>query len=196
MKITDARIENGDYRNALESVNALLQEYPEYSARVNANLTAEQVRYLIHGMSPVEAELTARISTQGGVQTRKGREAMVELSRFYIFEDEDKIERAFQMLSQVVEYKQDPVTAAQAQFLLGEYYEKKGEYTEAGKEFFKASLKDTEGADFRAYSIYRAALSMKQVGKSREIQELVSRLEKNYPQSEWTQKGKKLLEEE
>jgi TolA-binding protein len=196
MKITDARIENGDYRDALESVNELLQEYPEYSERVNAKLTAEQVRYLIRGMSPAEAELTARISTQGGVQSRQGREAMVELSRFYIFEDEDNIERAFQMLSQVVEYKRDSVTAAKAQFLLGEYYEKKGMYTEAGKEFFKASLKDTEDADFRAYSIYRAALSMKRVGKSREIGELVSRLEKNYPQSEWTQKGKKLLEEE
>lgn len=196
LKSTDARIENGDYQNALKSITVLKQEYPEYAARVNANFTAEQLRYLIYGMSPVEAELTARISTQGGVQTREGREAMVELSRFYIFEDEGKIERAFQMLSQVVDHKHDPVTAAQAQFLLGEYYEKKGEYTEAGKEFFKASLKETEDADFRAYSIYRAALSMKRVGKSREIQELVSRLEKNYPQSEWTQKGKKLLEEE
>ncbi len=196
LKLTDVKIESGDYQSALESVNELIDEYPDYSARVNANFTAEKVRYLIYGMSPVEAELTARISTEGGVRSRKGREAMVELSRLYIFEDQDKIERAFQMLSQVADHKQDPVTTSRAQFLLGEYYEKKGNYVKAGKEFFKASLKETEDSDFRAYSIYRAALSMKKVGKSREIEELVSRLEENYPQSEWTQKGKMLLEEE
>ncbi|MBA7540136.1 hypothetical protein ES705_32430 [subsurface metagenome] len=47
-----------------------------------------------------------------------------------------------------------------------------------------------------AYSIYRAAKSMKQAGKKRELQELVKRLEENFGGTEWSHKGEKLLSNE
>ena len=128
------------------------------------------------------------------MKTREGRDAMLELSRLYILEKGKKLERAFQMISQVNEVD-DPVTGAEAQFLLGEYYERLGEYEKAGREFFKASLKNPDEQEFMAYSIFRAAFSMKQAGKSREVSELVKRLEQGFPESEWTLKGKKLIEE-
>ncbi len=194
MKSSDVYVELGQYPVALRLIETLMQQYPDYSRVVDAELRAEEIRYLIYGFSRREAELTAVISKQGGVKTREGREAMLELSRLYILEKGQKLERAFQMLSQVNEVD-DPVTGAEAQFLLGEYYERLGEYEKAGREFFRASLKNPDEQEFMAYSIFRAAFSMKQAGKSREASELVKRLEEGFPESEWTLKGKKLMEE-
>ncbi len=188
-------VELGEYRRALNLLNELIAGYPEHSEGVNAELRAEEVRYLIYGMSGQEAELTARISKKGGAKTREGRKAMIDLSRLYIFEENGKQERAFQMLSQVLE-QDDTLTGAEAQFLLGEYYNKQGEHEKAGKEFFKASLKNPDDRDFMAYSIYRAAQSMKQAGKKRELQELVKRLEEYFGGTEWSHKGEKLLSNE
>ena len=139
-----------------------------------------------------EAELTALISRKGGVKTREGRKAMLNLSRLYILKKGAKLDRAFQMLSQIVEVD-DEVSAAEAQFLLGEYYQRQGEFEKAGREFFKASLRSQENKEFMAYAIFRAAHSMKQAGKNKEVAELVSRLEQNFPQSRWSVEGQKLL---
>ncbi|MCK5093774.1 MAG: hypothetical protein KAR18_03545, partial [Spirochaetes bacterium] len=141
-----------------------------------------------------EAELTARISNRGGAETREGRKAMIDLSRIYIFEMEGKLERAFQMLSQVLD-RDDKVTGAEAQFLLGEYYFRTGKPEKAGQAFFRASLMNPGDRDFMAYSIYRAAQMMKQAGKMREVKALVERLEENFSGSEWSDEGKKLLED-
>ncbi len=194
LKTAELYTEFGEYQQALAFLNDLIGVYPEYSEDVDVELKANQVRYLIYGMSEREAELTARISKNRAAETKEGREAMIELSHLYIFEKESKIERAFQMLSQVLE-KDDPVTGYEAQLLLGEYYYKRQEYEKAGREFFKASLMNPVDQDFMAYSIFRAAQSMKQAGKTREAQELVKRLEENFPETEWSNKGKELLEE-
>jgi len=193
LKTAELYTEFGEYQQALAFLNDLIGAYPEYSEDVDAELKANQVRYLIYGMSEREAELTARISKNRAAETKEGREAMIELSHLYIFEKESKIERAFQMLSQVLE-KDDPVTGYEAQLLLGEYFYKREEYEKAGREFFKASLMNPVDQDFMAYSIFRAAQSMKLAGKTREAQELVKRLEENFPDTEWSTKGKKLLE--
>jgi len=182
----------GEYQRALSFLDDLLSGYPKYAEEVDARLAADRIRYLLYGLSEREAELTARISRSRGAETREGRKAMVELSRLYIVEKQQKLERAFQMLSQVLE-KKDPSIEPEAQFLLGEYYYTKKEYETAGKEFFKASLVGSQNGDFLAYTIYRAAQSMKQAGKTREVAELVKRLEENFPESEWSREGKKLL---
>jgi tetratricopeptide (TPR) repeat protein len=155
---------------------------------------AEEVRYLSLGMSGREAELTAKISREGGAGTREGRKSMLELSRLYLLEGEENLERAYQMLSKVADHK-DAVTGAEAQLLLGEYYSKKGDYEKAGAEFFKASVRITEDRELMSYSIYRAAEMMKMAGKMREVKALVKRLEENFGDTEWVKEGKKLLEE-
>jgi tetratricopeptide (TPR) repeat protein len=119
---------------------------------------------------------------------------MIDLSRIYIFEKEGKLERAFQMLSQVLD-REDKVTGAEAQFLLGEYYYRTGKPEKAGRAFFRASIMNPGDRDFMAYSIYRAAQMMKQAGKMREVKALVERLEENFSGSEWSDEGKKLLED-
>ena len=64
----------------------------------------------------------------------------------------------------------------------------------AGEEFYNASLKKQDDRDFMAYSIFRAAQMMQLAGKKRDAGQLVERLERHFPDSEWVTEGKKLLE--
>ncbi len=184
----------GEYPRALDMYSVLIEEYPVYAESINADLRREEIRYLVFGFGKREAELTARISKEGGARTAAGRAAMIELARLYIYEEERKIERAYQILSQVKQ-QEDVVTSAEAGVLLGEYYYKQGEMEKAGREFFLASLQNPDDEDLMAYAIYRAAHSMKEAGKSSEVRELVQRLQDNFPSSSWSDEGQKLLEE-
>jgi len=187
-------VQFGEYRRALQYYSLLEDEYPTYAKSVNASLRQEEIRYLLFGMNKREAELTAVISKKGGADTVEGRNAMVELARLYINEETDKIERAFQLLSRVME-KGGPQIRQEAGVLLGEYYYKTGDIERAGREFFNASLIYPENRDLMAYAIYRAAQMMKLAGKSREFKELVERLNQSFPASTWAEEGRKLLEE-
>jgi TolA-binding protein len=184
----------GEYPRALDMYSVLIEEYPVYAESINAVLRREEIRYLVFGFSKREAELTARISKEGGARTAAGRVAMIELARLYIYEEEQKIERAYQILSQVKQ-QEDAETSAEAGVLLGEYYYKQNEMEKAGREFFLASLQNPDDEDLMAYAIYRAAHSMKAAGKSSEVRELVQRLQDNFPSSSWSDEGQKLLEE-
>jgi len=193
-KAADVWVSLGDFQNALEMYTMLINSYPDYSHTVNAELRLREIRYLIFGLNKKEAELTAVISKKGGVKTRDGREAMIDLARIYIFEEEDKLERAFQLLIRVLQ-EEDTITQAKSQLLLGEYYFRKGDPMKAGKEFYKASLKNTGDSDFMAYSIFKAAQMMKICGKLKEANALVKRLEDSFPQTEWAKEAKRLLGE-
>jgi len=184
----------GQYRRALQYYTVLEEEYPTYAKSVNSSLRQEEIRYLVFGLSKREAELTAVISKKGGADTAEGRKAMIELARLYINEETNKIERAFQLLSRVME-KGRPQTRQEAGVLLGEYYYKTGDIERAGREFFNASLIYPENSDLMAYAIYRAAQMMKLAGKTREFKELVEKLSQSFPASNWSQEGRKLLEE-
>jgi TolA-binding protein len=161
---------------------------------VRAEQRLEELRYLKFGLGEREAELTARISRSGGVETADGRAAMIELARLYIHGESDKQDRAYQLLSQVMQHP-DAETGAQAGVLLGEYYYQLGELERASQEFFQASLKNPSDRDLMAYAIYRAAQSMKEAGNVREARELVKRLRENFPSSSWADEGEKLLED-
>ncbi|UCB45692.1 MAG: tetratricopeptide repeat protein, partial [Spirochaetota bacterium] len=182
----------GEYRKALPYYERLINQYPRYAEAVDAELRVQELRYLIFGLEKREAELTALISRNRGAETEDGRRSMLELARIYI-DEEKKLERAFQMLSQII-LKKDPATEADAQFLLGEYYHLTHDYVRAGEEFFNASLKKPDDRDFIAYAIYRAAEMMKLARKTKEMEQLIERLKRYFPQSEWAFEGERLLE--
>ena len=182
----------GEYTRAYNLYSDLIREYPEYAKGVQAERRLEEIRYLKFGLGEREAELTASISRSGGVDTPEGRKAMIELARLYIYEEEDKQDRAYQILSQVMQHP-DPETAAAAGVLLGEYYYRQGDPENAAREFFQASLKNPADRDLMAYAIYRAAQSMKEAGNIKEARELVKRLRENFPSSSWADEGEKLL---
>lgn len=184
-----------EYARAEELFALLIHSYPDYSGSVDAEFRIEQVRYLKFGLSGREAELTARISREGGADTVEGRRAMIDLARLYIYEEEGKIERAFQLLSRVLQEK-DADTSAAAGVLLGEYYFKQDDFERASREFFYASTRNPSDRELMAYAMYRAAHAMQRTGNDREVEEIVGRLRRSFPASPWTEKGEKLIENE
>ncbi len=183
-----------DFRKALNLITRMISEYPAEAQAVRASQMAEEYRYRIGGMGDREAILSATIGQEGGARTVAGRTAMIELARMYIYESGSRMDFAYQMLTKVVEKKDDPKTAAQAQFLLGEYYYRKSDPVTAANEFLKVAMLQSGDPDLAAASIYRAAEMMAFAGKKRDVQELVRRLQERFPDSQWTLDGKKLLE--
>jgi len=186
--------ERGDYRRALDIFAALTGEYAEEARAAGVPRRMEEIRYLLQGLTDREASLAAAVGREGGAQTAGGRRAMIELSRLYIYEGGSRSELALPMLSQVAG-KEDPAAASQAQYLIGEYYYRKSDPLLAASEFLKAATLNPKDPDLMAASIYRAAEMMKLAGKSLDARELVRRLEDNFPGSQWTLEGGKLLEE-
>jgi TolA-binding protein len=192
-RTAEAYAGRGDYAKALEDYGVLMRDYPQEAAAYGISQKMEELRLQQKGMSDREAALSVVIGREGGAESARGREAMVELSRLYIFEDSGRLDLALQMLQAVVA-KAEPVTASQAQYLIGEYYYRKGDTVRAAQEFLKAAYMNPKDSDTTASSLYRAAEMMSLAGSPRDVQELVGRLEQHFPDSEWTVRARKLLE--
>ena len=185
--------DRGDQKKAMELYTLLIEEYPEEAAVYNAAQKIDELRYLLQGLSDREAVLSSIIGAEGGARTAKGREAMIELSRLYIYEGSRRMDLALEMLQKVVD-RGEPVTAAQAQFLIGEYYYRKSDPVQAAREFLQAGYLNPDDPDQLAASIYRAAEMMYLAGNMTDVRELVGRLEQHFPGSQWTEEAEKLLE--
>ncbi|GAH61326.1 unnamed protein product [marine sediment metagenome] len=185
--------DKADYSSALKVYTDYSADYPDKAGDSTTKKRINELRFLLAGTSHREAELLSIIDQKGGVQSRKAREAMVELSRLAILENIGDIELAFSRLNQVARHH-DLETASQAQFLLGEYYYTKGDTDKATEEFLKTLDKNPTDPDLAAQALYRAAEMMKLQGRSGEVKELVKRIEQGYPNSSWVSEGKKLLE--
>ncbi len=188
--------ESGDFRKALNYYGELISVYPEEATAVSADRRAEKLRYLILGQGEREAELSVIIGREG-TGSREGREAILELARIYIFKSGSKQNLAPPLLEELIaSQKEDPSTAAQAQYLFGEYYYRKNDLRRAANEFLKAIAINPEDRDLAAQSLYRAAEMAKLAGNPIEAKELVRRIESSFPSSQWVEAGKKLIEEE
>jgi len=185
--------DRGDQKKAMELYTLLIEEYPEEAAVYNAAQRIDELRYLLQGLSGREAVLASIIGAEGGAGTARGREAMIELSRLYIYEGSRRMDLALEMLQKVVE-RGEPVTAAQAQFLIGEYYYRKSDPVQAAREFLQAGYFNPDDPDQLAASIYRAAEMMYLAGNMTDVRELVGRLEQHFPGSQWTEEAEKLLQ--
>ncbi len=191
-KTAEIYMKNGDYKKSSALYKKLLAEYPREAKILNVSDKLEQLKFLMMGLSKKEAELSAKIGTLGGAKTKAGRNAMIELARIYVM-SEKKMDFAYQMLKEVIA-KGDPETSAEAKYLMGEYFYRKGELVKAGKEFLEAAFTDPTNRDLMAASIYRAAVMMKLAKKYDDLRALVKRLEDNFPNTQWAVSGRKLLE--
>jgi TolA-binding protein len=189
----DAYAERGDYRRALNLLTVMIAEYPEEARAAGAELRAAELRYLLLGLTDEEARLSAIIGREGGARSAEGRRAMIELSRLYIYEGSKRIDLAYEMLLAVIE-KQDPETAARAQFLAGEYFYRKSDLARAAEEFLRVPLLDPGDNDLIAAAIFRGAEMMQLAGRPGDARALVERLRQYFPDSQWTEEGAALLE--
>jgi len=185
----------GDYEKAIDLYSILLDEYPEYRDDTDIRVRIEELRYLEFGLPPDEAILTARMSVFRGTETKEGREAMLGIASLYLERGGKYLERAFELLGRVLQHE-DRKTAARAQYLIGDYYSKKGDALAAARAYFRASLIYTADREFVARSLYKSAENMKKAGRQKEARDLLVKLIETFPDLEWADKAKKLLKEE
>lgn len=190
-------MESGNLQEALDLYNRLIHQYPVEAKSVRAEVQREKIRNMVRGMTGKEAELSAVIA-QEGVDTRAGREAALEVSKLYIYRgrrEEDELKRAKLMLEMLLERRaEDPQSAARAKYLLGEYYFRMGEMRQAANAFIEAATMYPRDRDFMASALYKAAEITKRTGNLADTRALVDRMQKNFPDSQWSLEAKKLLE--
>ncbi len=182
----------GDLRKALELYTELASLYPAEATAVSAEARAEKIKFLLLGESDQEAGLSATIAQSGGSGSAPGRKAMVELARIYIYGAHP--EKGYALLREVIAEKGgDPHEAAQAQYLVGEYFYRTGDLGRAANEFLAAATIDPTDRDLAAASMYRAAEMAKLSGDAEAASAMASRIETDFPSSEWAAEAKKLL---
>jgi TolA-binding protein len=90
--------------------------------------------------------------------------------------------------------EEDPSAAAQAEYLLGEYYAENAEYARAANTFINAASIHPEDKDLITLSLYRGLETLKRIGRNDEAIKLLERLQDNFPDSPWTLQAERLLE--
>jgi len=186
--------EGGDLRMSLRMYSELIASYPEEAEAADAEAKAEKISYQLLGQSDTEAELSVIIGREGA-ESPKGRDAMLELARFYLYNQSDKMNQALTLLERVVEKKEvDPERAARANYYLGEYYFKQNDPVKAGNQFLLAASMYTEDKDLMAMSLFRAVEMALAAGKPADARAIQQRIEENFPNSEWAVRGAQLLE--
>ena len=186
--------QRGDLRKALKLYNELEAVYPKEAAAVGASSKAQKIQYILLGQSEKEAELLVTIGKDNGASTKAGRAAMIDLARIYIYKSGAKQDQAVPLLLDVIaKKKDDPANAAQAQYLLGEYYYRKNEVSKAANDFLEAASLDPSNKDLTAASLYKAAEMAKLAGNLNDARTMVDRILKEFPTTEWAIEAKKLL---
>jgi TolA-binding protein len=192
-RTAEAYAQRGDFAKAIALLSTLYQEYPDEAKAFGTADRLEELRYRQRGAGEREAALSSVIGREGGARTAKGREAMLELAQLYIYEGSNRLELAPPMLDAVT-LKQEPASAARAQYLLGEYYYRKGQLDAASQVFLAAAALNPGDADRTAASLYRAAEMLALSGRTADVREVAARLERYFPGSPWTAEVRKLLE--
>jgi TolA-binding protein len=177
------------YGRALELYARFSREYPDEALAARADLRIAEIRALSAGESDREAQLTAIIARESG--DRK-RQATLDLARLYIYGGDQQADAGYRMLLPVIK-EGSPTAAPQALMLVGEYFYRKADMTEAARQFLAAALVAKVDPRTAAAAIYRAAEMMHLANRPEEVAALVKRLQAGFPGSEWTAKAKLLL---
>ncbi len=192
--------QRGEYREALNLLSEMIAAYPEAAVAAEARRRSDELVLLISGLSDREAELMVDIEENRRAATQEGRAAIIELGRIVIYEAtsaEVDPSSVVPMLNEVAALSaRHPAQAAQARFLLAEYYASVENYLQAGNAFLEAAGIDPQNRDLAAYALLRAAQSYATIGKREEVRALVERLQESFPRSEWITEARRLLRED
>jgi tetratricopeptide (TPR) repeat protein len=156
----------------------------------------QTIDLLIEGYTEEEARLQVEVALGNRASTAEGRQAMVELSRLYIFGQGDRLDVAKGLLEEVLtSSEEDRVLLPRAQYLLGEYWFRQGELLKAGNAFYAAVQMRPADQDLSAQALLRAAEMIYLAGNLSQARTLITALVQNFPGSIWAQQGSELLEE-
>ena len=181
-----------DYQPAIAYLKELAGRYGEEPVGKLGEARLQEIRLVASGVAEEEASLMAVIGA-GGVDTREGREAMLELARIYVFDVDQPKALALAMLMDVAAYQGDSETAAQAQYLAGEYHRRTGDPVSATDHYLEAALLAETDRELMAKSMVRATEVLLLIGRRADAAGLVERLGESFPGSDWAKQAAALL---
>lgn len=191
--------QRGEHRTALNLVSEARARYPQQAAAAGADRIADELVLQVSGVSEREAELRVQIEQNEGAATRAGREAILELGRTVLLEAftlDSEAERVVPQLQQVATRDDDaPDQAAEAHFLLGEYFMRTDRPARAADAFLDAAATVAADRDLLARSLYRGAEALIRDSRPREAEQLVQRIQDSFPQTQWSEAAERLLED-
>ena len=184
-----------EYRQSLALYRDLQASYPQYARAADAQRIIDQLVLQIDGLAEREAQLLVTITSEG-VLSSAGRQAALELGRLVLGRPAASVtvNRVLGYLEEVAAGAADPVRAGQAEFLIAEHLRSLEQYSQAAERYLTAATVGSADSDLAAVSIYRAAESLATIGQRSEATELVEELEDRFPDSEWTEEARLLLE--
>ncbi len=189
----------GDYKNALNLYSEMLARYPQQAAAVGAQKKVDALVLQMNGLTSQEAALLVTIDSNGRAATAAGRAAILKLAHIVIFQESassSNQQLVIPLLHQVADRrKDDPSSAADAQFLLGEIAARQSDYLQAANDFLDSAATDPSNRDHAAQSLYRAAEVLKLAGKTAQLNDLVKRIGQTFPNTRWASDARKLLEQ-
>lgn len=194
-KAADVYEEQGDLRKALDSLSELSSRYAEQAEVVDARKRIDELILRIGGLSEEEARLWVAIDDGGRAQTAGGRDAILELAAFILYEGSaDRVSSALvvDLLEETAARETEaPQDAAQALFYLGEFFARNGELEEAARYFLNAA--GTGSGDLSARALYKAVEMKSRSRRFDEAREILQRMERAIPGSEWTTEAQRIL---
>ena len=189
-----------DYEKAVRYYTRFRSLYPQQAEEFSVGRRIETLKEIMDGKSPREAELSVTVDEEG-LDSGEGRSAAVELAGIYLNQyagdREERQREALSLLRNVVERGEEGSrTTANAQYLIGEYYRREGEYRRAAKAYAEAAALSRGYDDLTARSMYMAAETADKAGDATGARQMVRKLQSDFPDSEWAAEGRRLLDEE
>lgn len=192
--------QRGNLRQALNLYTDMTGRYEERAEDLGAQDRIDELVLRLGGLGEREASLLVNIEQGSRADTAEGREAILELARLVIYEgvsDSANTRLVLPLLRETADREDDdPERAAEAQFLIGEWYHEQEEHGDAAEAFLEAAGIHRPDEDLSAQSLYRAVRSYRREGDNEEtIEEIVDTMRDEFPDSEWTAEAERILEE-
>ena len=189
----------GDFRQALNLYTEMTGRYEDRAEEVGAQEKIDELVLRLGGLGEREASLLVRIEQGRRANTAEGREAILELARLVIYEGVTGSANSRLVLPLLRETAgradEDPESAAEAQFLIGEWYHERGQDSDAAEAFLEAAGIHRSDEDLSAQSLYRAVNSYRREGNNEGvIREIVNTMRDEFSGSEWTAEAERILE--
>lgn len=188
--------ESQRWEEALMAYNDYMALYPEKAAIDGVPALASQLRYQVGGTSGREAELSVVITREGGAGSPEGRQAMLELARFYLAGGQGREDEALRLLQKVVAFRDAaPRDAAAAHKLMGDARFQSGQYRQAARDYLTASTLYPSDRELTGLSLFRAMEMYLYLERAEEAREVYDRIKTYFPDSVWLKEAEEVLKE-
>jgi len=184
----------GEYQKSVSAYSRYLASNPAEEAGREARVQIDTLKRIMAGQNTREAELTVQLERYG-LEDKQGIGAALELARLYLYQYPEKTSEAYDLLRKLQAMEGlERSTAAQTEYLMGEYFRKKSQYGEAASAYARAAVTGTGDDDLVARSLLKAAESAEEAGDFRTARQMVQKLKADFPHTQWVIEGESLLD--